>query len=265
MSMAVKKYGRLLKEYFLLNLSAAMEYRAAFITQVLGMTLNNALFVFFWWVIFNNTGSIGNYSFRDVMGLWAIVAVAFGFSFIVFGNAVGITELIMKGGLDVYLLQPKNVLFNVICSKTVVSAWGDLLYGYILFFILYGPSPGKFLMFTLFAVAGGLLFTSVMILVHSLTFYMGNASGIAGSVFEFLLNFSLYPEDIFRGYVKFIVYSLIPAGFITFIPLKVLRVFDIRMLLLILVFDIAYFSVAAFVFYRGLRKYESGNLITGRI
>ncbi len=260
-----KKYIRLVRDYFLLNLSAAMEYRASFITQVLGMLLNNTFFIFFWWIVFQNTGSIGSYSFKDVMTIWGITASAFGFSFILFGNARNITNLIIQGGMDVYLLQPKNVLVNVICSGTSVSAWGDLLYGFILFFAVYGLNPRQLLLFLLFTVTGGIFFTSVLISVHSLTFHIGNATGIANSVFEFLLNFTLYPEDIFKGYVKFFVYSAIPAGFITFLPLKVMKFMDLKVLPLVLAACAVYFAIAWFIFFKGLKKYESGNLIANRM
>ena len=265
MSTGVRTYSRLIKDYFLLNLSAAMEYRISFITQTAGMALNNAFFVFFWWIIFRNTGSIGSYTFSDVMVIWAVVASAFGFAFILFGNARNITNLIMQGGLDVYLLQPKNVLINVVCSATNVSAWGDFLYGFILFFIVFGIDPGRFLLFILFIITGGLFITSILVIVHSLTFYMGNATGIANSVFEFLIAFSLYPEDIFRGYVRLFMYSVIPVGFISFLPHKVMKFLDWRIFLLVLAVSIVYFAVAWFIFFRGLKKYESGNLIAGRM
>lgn len=261
----VKKYINLIKDYFVLNLSAAMEYRVSFITQVLGMLLNNTFFIFFWWIVFRNTGSIGSYSFKDVMTIWGIAASAFGFSFILFGNARNITNLIIQGGMDVYLLQPKNVLINVICSGTTVSAWGDLIYGYILFFAVYGFDLKRLLLFTLFTVTGGIIFTGVLISAHSLTFHVGNATVIANSVFEFVLSFSLYPEDIFRGYVKFFVYSVIPAGFIAFLPMKVIKFFDIKILLLVLAAGAVYFAFAWFIFFKGLKKYESGNLIVNRM
>ncbi len=265
MLMEARKYLRLIKDYFLLNLSAAMEYRASFIIQVLGMALNNAFFLFFWWIVFNNTGNIGNYSFRHVMTIWAIASSAFGAAFILFGNTRNISNLIVQGELDVYLLQPKNVLINVICSRSSAASWGDLLYGFIVFFAVYGFNPGKLMLFTLFVVSGALFITSMLIIAHSFTFRMGNSSNIANAVLEFLISFSIYPEDIFKGYIKFIIYSVLPAGFITFFPLRIMNEFKPVMLLALLLINTAYFITAFIIFYRGLKKYESGNLITTRM
>jgi ABC-2 type transport system permease protein len=111
-----------------------MEYRVSFLVQSFGMILNNAAFIFFWWILFNNVSSIGGYSFKDEMMLWAITSSSFGLCFISFGNVTQITRMILNGELDTYLLQPKDPLTNIVCSRTVVSAWGDFLYGIILFF-----------------------------------------------------------------------------------------------------------------------------------
>ena len=65
MLMEVKKSLKLLGYYFKFNMSSAMEYRANFLLQSFGMILNNAAFIFFWWILFSNVPSIGGYGFKD--------------------------------------------------------------------------------------------------------------------------------------------------------------------------------------------------------
>jgi len=60
-----------------------------------------------------------------------------GFLHIVFGNVRQFSKIIINGELDTYLLQPKNVYINVHCSRMIVSAWGDFIYGYILLAAVY--------------------------------------------------------------------------------------------------------------------------------
>ncbi len=107
------KHLKLVGLYFKYNLQSAMEYRASFITQALGMFLNNSIFIFFWWVIFQKVTSIGGYGFRDIMLVWAMAASTFGAVHIVFGNVGRLPEIIMKGELDTFLVQPKNVYMSV--------------------------------------------------------------------------------------------------------------------------------------------------------
>ena len=69
---------RILVKYFKINLSSAMEYRASFLGQAVGMVVSNAAFVLFWMIAFDRIGgAIGGYDFRDVMFLWSVTPFAF--------------------------------------------------------------------------------------------------------------------------------------------------------------------------------------------
>lgn len=251
--------------YFKFNISSAMEYRVSFLIQSIGMIINNSAFIFFWWILFNNVNTIGGYGFKDVMMLWALSSTSFGISFVVFGNINQITRMILNGGLDTYLLQPKDPLINIICSKTIVSAWGDTLYGIILFFFIKGINIKIFLLFLLFCITGAIMFSSVLITIHSLSFYTGNTEGLAQLVTEFLISFSIYPEGIFKGGIKYILYTIIPAGFMVYIPAKVFNDFNISRIFAVLAAALIWMCIAYMMFYRGLKKYESGNLILNKL
>jgi ABC-2 type transport system permease protein len=260
-----RKHLRLIGLYFRFNLSAAMEYRSSFLIQTIGMALNNAFFLFFWWVIYQKVSDIGGYKFKDIMVIWALAASSYGFLHIFFGNVRRLSGIIINGELDAYLLQPKDVYVNVHCSRMAVSAWGDFLYGYILIFLVYGLDPLRLLLFTFFAAAGGLVAGAVMTSADTLTFFMGNSSSVTRLVTEFIINFSLYPDSIFKKQIKWLVYSLLPTGFVVFIPYRIMQVFSWHGLLGLIAFDIAYIFAAYAFFMKGLKRYESGNLITTRL
>lgn len=266
MRMAVRRHLGLIWSYFRLNLSAAMEYRGSFWLQVFGMAINNASFVFFWWVAFSKIGqAVAGYTFGDVMFIWAVTSSAFGFSSVLFGNVNRISRIVMTGELDNYLLQPRNVLVNVAASRTQVSAWGDLIYGYILLALTNGLSFAGVGLFTLFVLLGGVVIASTTALFHSLTFFLGNAERIAGMAFEGLISFCIYPDKIFTGFVRTLIYTAIPAGFISHIPLQLYRSLDWGKLALLMAAAALYAGLAFFVFRAGLKKYESGNLIVTRL
>lgn len=265
MLMEVKKSLKLMKYYFKFNISAVMEYRTSFIIQSFGMILNNTAFIFFWWILFNNVNDIGGYGFADVMMLWSLCSTSFGITFVVFGNVNQITRMILNGELDTYLLQPKDPLINILCSKTIVSAWGDTLYGIILFFLVKGFSIKDFLLFFIFCITGSLIFSSVLVTIHALSFYAGNLQGVAQLTTEFLITFGIYPEGIFKGGLKFILYTIIPAAFTAYIPAKTIKEFNPLLLLSVIAAAMIWIFVAYTMFYKGLKKYESGNLIINKL
>lgn len=242
-----------------------MEYRVSFLIQAIGMVLNNASFIFIWWALFSHTDTIGGYQMDDVMTIWALTSSAFGLTFVLFGNVGTVSRLIVTGELDTYLLQPSDVIVNMLCAKSVLSAWGDLAYGYILIVLFKGFSPYVLVMFTLFIITGALLLTSLLLISSSLTFYMGNSDNIVGLAREFLVSFSLYPEGIFTSWLKYVLYSLIPVGFFSYLPARIIDGLNPIWILAVLAVALIWVTLAYALFYRGLKRYESGNLIVSKM
>jgi ABC-2 type transport system permease protein len=265
MLMEVKKSIKLIMFYFKFNLSSVMEYRVSFLVQTFGMILNNSAFIFFWWILFTNVRSIGGYGFKDVMMLWSIMSTGFGISFVAFGNLSNITRMILNGELDTYLLQPKDPLSNIICSKTVVSAWGDTMYGLILFIVLNGIHIKSLFLFITFSITAALIFASVLVTCHSISFYAGNVDSLAGLITEFMISFSIYPEGIFNGVIKYVLYTAIPTVFMVYMPVEIIAKFSIGKTAIVIVVTVLWIIIAYTTFYRGLKKYESGNLIINKL
>ncbi len=259
------KTVKLIWLYFKLNLASAMEYRVSFLSQAIGMAINNSSFVFFWWVAFGQIGSsIGGYDFRDVMFIWALCSSSFGLTHIVFGNVNRLTQLIISSEMDTYMTQPKDPLIGMICSRTDFTAWGDFAYGFILFAVT-AQGWSALPVFLLGLITGTLICTAILITAHTLSFYFGDTS-IAGSMaLEFVVNFSIYPIGIYPAGVRALMYSLIPAAFITHVPLAIARSPDIRLLALLIACTALYCAFAWWFFHKGMKRYESGNLIVTRL
>ncbi len=258
-------YLRFLGAAFSSNIQAAMEYRANFLVQVFGMMLNNAAFAVFWKILIDRAGSIGGYGFTDVMALWAIVSTSFGLAHVFMGNIRNLGSVIMKGELDVYLLQPKDPWLNVLVSRTSVSAWGDTLYGYIVLAFLPGPTVPGFLLFTVLAIIGALVLAATFSAAESLAFFLGDSSAISGALAEFMLSFSLYPETIFDKNARWIFYTIIPSGFVAFLPLAAWKSLNWSMVPLLAAAAFAYLVASRALFAFGLRRYESGSQMGTRL
>ena len=251
----LRAYARFLGTTFSVNFQAVLEYRVNFVVQVFGMILNNAAFAFFWAILIDRTGGIGGYGFSDVMFLWALVSSAFGLAHVLLGNIRRLGLIIQKGELDLYLLQPKDVFLNVLSSRTVVSAWGDFLYGFIVIAVMPGFGPGHLALFCALTFAAA----------ESLAFFMGNSSAISSAITEFLLSFSLYPETIFGSGMRWVFYTILPSGFIAFLPLAAYRGLDWGLVPLLFLVALAYSAASYLLFRAGLKRYESGNQMGARV
>lgn len=261
----LRSYARFLAVTFSVNLQAVMEYRLNFLLQVFGMILNNAAFAFFWAILIQRTGGIGGYGFSDVMFLWALVSSSFGIAHVVFGNIRGLGSIVQKGELDTYLLQPKDVFLNLLTSRTVVSGWGDFLYGFIVIALVPGFGLARLGFFCALTLTGGLIFAATFAAAESLVFFLGNAQSLSSAITEFLLSFSLYPQTIFDRGMRWLFYSILPSGFIAFLPLAAFKALDARLLPLLAAAAVVYPVGSYLLFNAGLKRYESGNRMGTRI
>lgn len=260
-----KKMVCLVGNYFKLNLSAVLEYRISFMMQFFGMILNNASFAVFWWFLFERIPHIKGYGFQDVMILWALSSTSFGLCFIFFGNVRNLNEIIMKGELDTYLLQPKEVLIHVLISKTVISAWGDVAYGIVLFGLIGGLDLRLWLIFILSCLTGCLIYTAVIVIVNSLAFWFGNVAMLSQVVFESLITLTLYPEQIYSGFSKVLIYTIVPAVYVTMIPRNLMIEMNLYSVGLVFLAALFFVALSFILFYRGLKHYESGNLFNNKL
>lgn len=246
------------------NIMREMLNKVTFITNVLFMMLNNATFIVQWVILLRLRDDVGGYTMREIMLLWGLAASTFGLSHILFARVFSLPELIINGKLDSYLVQPKNVLLSVITSETNTSAIGDLLYG-LLLICVFCFSVGRLLLFLLFTLTGAVIMTAFALLMGSLSFWFVRAEMFGNHMVGSLVSFDTYPDGIFKGFARFLLYSVIPAGMMIYHPVHIMTAFDMKKLLAVAGYMILLVAAAVFVFYRGLRRYSSSSLMQARL
>jgi ABC-2 type transport system permease protein len=243
------------------NLQSAMEYRVAFIAQVLGMMLNNGFYFVFWVIFFEQFGEVRGWVLNDMLLVFGITATSFGLTAFFFGNAFALSEVIAGGRLDYYLSMPRPVLLHTIASRSSSSSIGDISYG-IISFLLSGYFTwiglGGFILGVTLAT---MVFTSFLIIAHCLTFWLGNATALARLLMNAMLTFALYPISLFEGPAKFVLFSIIPAALMGSVPASLVRDLTWQNILGLICGALLILGLAILVFHRGLRRYESGSAI----
>lgn len=246
------------------NIMREMTNHVTFLTNILFMVLNNATFIVQWLILFKLKKDIGGYDLYDVLVLWGLAASTYGLSHILFHKAYELPDLIMNGKLDSFLVQPKNVLLGAITSGTSTSAIGDLIYGYFIIFIFHF-SLMKLLLFTLLTITGALILTAYAVITGSLSFWIVKGEMISGNLNNAVVHFSTYPDGIFKGVIRLILYTVIPVGLVNYLPLKVILQFNPWSLGIVLGFTIVMILLAVALFYQGLKRYTSSSLMIARI
>ena len=207
--------------------------KTTFLANVIFMVLNNATFIIQWIILFSLKDDVGGYNMRLVMLLWGMAASTYGISRFFFYKAFSLSDVITDGKLDSYLVQPKNVLISCITSDISTSALGDIVYGYIMLAI-YGITIQNLIMFTLLSICGGLILVAFSVILSSLSFWFTRSDAVAEVGNSMITYLATYPDGIFKGIIKFIIYTIVPVGISNYIPIQVIAEFEFNKCLIVI-------------------------------
>jgi ABC-2 type transport system permease protein len=247
------------------NARAVLALRGAFWAQVVGMALNNLVFFATWLLFFHRFEEIRGWRLPDMAALYGLVATAFGLGAVFAGGATRLAAHVLEGRLDVALVQPKPPLLHLVGARMRASGAGDVASGLFLL-----AASGLVTLETLPVVVVGVLAAAVVlvstaVVAHSAVFFLGPIEALARQFVEFLVTFSVYPDAIATGLLRGILFTALPAAFVSWLPVGVLREFSWGGLALVVGGAVAYAGVAAAVFRAGLRRYESGGGFGGTL
>ena len=241
------------------SIKASISNREAFLIESGLMIANNLIFFSIWWIFFRQFNSIAGWNFNDMIVLMAVGTGSYGLMQVLFGGVRNLSKMIINGDLDPFMTQPKNLLLHVIGSKSVSKGWGSIMTAAILTAFGGAVSLADLPLIGAGIFSGCLVFTSANIIAHSLPFWMGPMDSLAKKYCDALFLFALYPTNIYSGLLQIVMFTLIPAGIIGYLPVELIRDFSWPQLFLLIASSFCFAALAWLVFYAGLRRYESGN------
>lgn len=251
--------SRFVASLLLTSLRASVALRGAFLLQVGLMALNNLFFFTTWWILFQRFEDVRGWRMPDMLALYGVSASGFGIAAVSCGGMYELSRAIVEGDLDGLLTQPKSILFRAVASRSRASGWGDLLSGLLLLllsgYVGFRSAPAALLAVALAAT----MFVACAIVMHSMAFWLGQVDSLARSAFEFTIGFSLYPPSLFGTGLRVVLFTLLPAGLVSYLPVELVRDFAWQRAGVAVALVAAYTVFALWLFGRGLRRYESGS------
>jgi ABC-2 type transport system permease protein len=241
------------------NLKATLALRAAFVMQVVFMALNNFTFFVFWWVLMGRVTTLRGWRLGDIQLLVGMVAAAFGLTVTVAGGVRHLGRFIEEGDLDTLLTQPKSVLVYALGMRSQPSGIGDLISGLI--FIAFSGQVSWYTLPVVLAaiVASSLVLVASGIVFFSLAFWLGRVETAARQLWDLVITFALYPEPLFGGVLRLVLFTILPAGFVGYLPVRVVHSPSLQNVVLLAIGAVAYLALAVRMFDHGLRRYVSGS------
>jgi ABC-2 type transport system permease protein len=265
---AVKKRLSLVAYLGWLGIKSSYEYRAAFWLQVIGMIINNSAIIFVLALLFRQFGSIHGWNIHDTLLVFGLSSIPFGIIQLLFANMFGskLSERIIGGELDSFMLFPQSTLFHVSIRRIDVSGLGDVLSG-IAYLALSGyiatlAAAGRLAIVLVIATTA---MYSVSVLVQSLAFWLPGARDIGGLHVSVTLMGVNYPEPAFTGAAKVVLLGIFPGFLVGFLPAHIIHNITWGNISGFLLVTACINIAGRIAFKRGLRHYESGNLVTTNV
>jgi ABC-2 type transport system permease protein len=243
------------------SLLSVMEYRVSFLSQVIGMMLNNGIVFLVWVIFFDRFKSVRGWGLTDMFITYGITASAFGLVSFFFGNAFNLGDIITKGRLDYYLSLPRPVLLHAVASRSIASGLGDFTYGVLSYLVSGVASVEGLLRFILAVLLAAAVFAAFLMIIQSLSFWIGTTSYLSGIAFNAMVTFAIYPITLFDPAARMILFTLIPAALMGAVPASFVRSFGWGTLAELTVGAAVFLGLAVALFYKGLRRYESGSAV----
>jgi ABC-2 type transport system permease protein len=215
----------------------------------------------FWVLFFDRVGAIRGWDVDRVLLLWAVLTTSAGLTLGLLSNARRIGQYATGGELDAVLALPVPPLAYLLVRRIETTNLGDFLFGIILFAVTGTPTLERTAIYVVCVVSGSVLLTGFLVATGSLAFFGGR--GEAGDFgLHAILLLSSYPADIFTGMAKALLYTAVPAAFVSAVPSTLIDDFDPTKAAAMLG-AAAFFAVLGWaLFTLGLRRYTSGSVWT---
>jgi ABC-2 type transport system permease protein len=244
---------------FRTNLRAVTALRGSFVLSMTFMALNNATFFVFWVVLFGRVGTLRGWDLGDVLLVFGVSASGFGGMQAVAGGAVHLSRFIDEGALEPLLTQPKPTLLYALGCRSQASGFGDLASG-LAFMAMSGHlSRAAAPRVALCVLASELAFTATCVALFSLAFWAKRSESLSRQLLDIVITFSLYPEPLFGGFLRFLLFTVLPAGFVSFLPARIAKSGSLSGALALAAVSALLLGLAARLFAAGLRRYSSGS------
>ena len=220
------KYLRIFKAFLRASFIADLEFRLNFLTRVLIDVIWYGAQIVTYETLFLHTEKIGDWNLPQMRVFLGVVFVVDAFYMIIFhDNLDRMSYLIRKGELDLLLAKPINSQFILSCQRISTALVGNLMIAIAwLSFALWSYPDFRIERFLLFLI----LVPSGLMCVYSLRFFFSATAAIftqADSLVYLwyqIYRLAIRPDSIYVPWLRFIILTVIPIGFIASVPSRMI-------------------------------------------
>lgn len=223
----LKKYSSLLWAFFKTSFMADLEYRTNFIVRVITDVIWYATQLSVFEVIYKHTTQLGEWNVDNTRVFMGVLFCVDAVYMILFWESLdGLSQRVRNGELDMLFTKPVNSQFMVSTKKLSSSYVINFMIAFSWLIYAIAKMPGEFNYYQLLWLI--LLIPCAVLITYSCRFFFASCSIIF--VNSENLNYIWYqfyrmgsrPNSIYPVWLRYILLSIVPVGFIVSIPAEVI-------------------------------------------
>jgi len=249
------------------NIRAEMQLKAAFVTQIIGMILNDSAFILIWAIFFQVMGKINGWGSVEMLGAQSIHMFTFGIVMGFFYGAHNICDYVANGQLDNFLLTPRSLYMRIISSSFSVPAIGDIFFGFVIYLVFVAQAQlnvWQIILTLAILPATVLMFLNMIVIFGMVGFFLYDAGDIQHNLVDLYITPGIFPGGLFEGLIRVFFLFIFPALMISSFPIEIIKNYSVIGLITIWGLAIFWTFVANKLLNFVRKRYESGNLIGAR-
>ena len=242
-----------------------MQFKANFIVRFFTELMWLVMQFIYIEVMYGQTSQIAGWSKWEMIILAGTnYVIAQLFEALFYDNCVRLTDQIRQGDLDFNLIKPVNTQFIVSLRYTdyasiVNSSVGVAVIVWALGKMGLGVSLSGALLFAALVVNSILIYYAILFVLSTWTFWIGRSNNLMELYWQFG-QFSRYPGDIYPWLLRRLLLTVIPMLVVSNFPAGVLiHKLANGLALYGFAIGLAFFTFAAWVWHRGLKRYRSAS------
>lgn len=259
------RYLSLYLHFVRFSFSKALLFRANFVLHALMDIGWYATQIVFYTTLFNYTEILGGWTYAQVMIFVGSVFLVDAIEMAVFDNNIWwLPIFINRGDLDYYLVRPVSSLYFLLLRDFSASTITNVFMagGFLAWAISQYPgdiSAAGYLAYACALLCGVLIFSFMKALFVITAFWTGSDKGLR-AIFGSLQRFGTQPHRIYKGWLSYVLSSVLPFAFVASWPTTALFEADPwRVALSSIVIASALLLLLAWVWRMGLRRYSSAS------
>lgn len=202
---------------------AQMQYRASFVTDILG-TVGVGLAEFAEvWVIFHNVRVLGGLDFTAALLVFALSNVAFALADMFVGHLDQLPRYIRAGQVDAFYVRPLPLLAQLMTSDLSLRRVGRLSVALVALGVALTTahiawSVGTAVLVALTVVSGTAIFSALFTTAGGLQFYLVDGAELTNSFTYGGSYAAQQSQQVFPGPLRIFWTFVVPTAFVAYIP-----------------------------------------------